>query len=574
MFYTKRGNSDRATVIAGQDEILADALKPTYSTKEIKKMLFLAKIRGTDSELKCVNPFQITCGFLKPETDLELEETKKTINAEYEMPGQIPHTKPFKLQPWRQNTLFLISMTQRKGMERITKADRKNFRDRDMCVVAGPGQSFKDAILQDGRFVNVDRYVLTRRLEGACGPAIDIEAKPGELKGVLTFDVKVKKAVKSTRKVSHITTTSDDPTNESVSGVQRVEQSEQIAKTPWKKTFNILTEKMWKKNAIYVFSKNVDDLSSEQIALEMEECLKAVAWWTLVSPNDRKRVKCEKKLARVAKIQFANQNVMSRPVRFTRALNELYGSIGYLWCGHITASCFLINNEMVATNWHVVDAIQKSRRASLPYNFSEVYVHFDYEFEGSPPTESEHKLRPFLTEGNVMGQELDYAFLLLEEFIEGRKTLGELVRCNVPEQGKLCICGHPGGAEKADELCPIMPFYKDRRSPELERRLDEQQYLTEFSVFMCHENVRTLSGGPTNLTYDVGSMFQGSSGSPVFDMCLNIVALHTKGFSVEGANIVEAGITFNGIIKDLEARGMSEFVRECFPYCWDDDMTE
>jgi V8-like Glu-specific endopeptidase len=143
----------------------------------------------------------------------------------------------------------------------------------------------------------------------------------------------------------------------------------------------------------------------------------------------------------------------------------------------------------------------------------------------------------------------------------------------VPEQGKVCIVGHPSGQEKQDELCLILPLHEDRRSFELERRLaeKEERYRNSPSAstfYMYRSNIRRLYGDNSTLTYDVGSMFEGSSGAPIFDMKANIVALHTLGFRLEDTSIVEVGVTFKAIINHLIESGHSDFVRECFPCCW------
>jgi hypothetical protein len=228
---------------------------------------------------------------------------------------------------------------------------------------------------------------------------------------------------------------------------------------------------------------------------------------------------------------------------------------------------------MVVTSWHVVNDILLARKSSTPHDHTEVFINFNYEKNGRPPS-SGHKLRPLSYEFNVICESFDYAFLTLEDCVEEKLTLGKFVRCKVPEQGKVCIVGHPGGDEKQDELCLILPVHEDRRSLEIERRLaeTEQRYQPSASTFyMYRSNIRKLHGDRTALTYDVGGMFEGSSGAPVLDMKCNIVALHTLGFRLGDTSIVEVGVTFRAIIQNLEASGHSDFVREYFPKCWDND---
>jgi V8-like Glu-specific endopeptidase len=270
--------------------------------------------------------------------------------------------------------------------------------------------------------------------------------------------------------------------------------------------------------------------------------------------------------------------VIARPIRITRTLVELSASIGFLKCGSITATCFLVKRNMIVTNGHVVTRIKEARRESNAYDHSEVLVHFDH--EGNAETlSSGHKLKPFPYQENVISEELDYAFLYLENPTEGKVELGDYIRRKVPEKGSVCIVGHPNGEEKKEEVCPILPLHRDRRALELERRLREknEHYRNSPSAAALHmycPNVRKLYGDKARLTYDVGGMLEGSSGAPVFDMSCNIVAIHTHGFRLEESSIVEVGVTFQAIIKNLEETGYEEFVRENFPYHWVGDEDE
>jgi hypothetical protein len=237
---------------------------------------------------------------------------------------------------------------------------------------------------------------------------------------------------------------------------------------------------------------------------------------------------------------------------------------------------------MIATNWHVVDMIEKARRSSTHVDYSEVLVHFDYEESRSrnKPLLNGKKLLPFDDSLNVMSHELDYAFLFLEhedEELPNVKALGRHVTCEVPDQGNVCIVAHPFGNVKQHELCPILPAHEGRRSLELERRIreNEQRYRNSPSastLYMYCPDIRKLCGDTAHMAYDVGHMFEGSSGAPVFDMKCNIVALHTLGFRLGETSIIEAGVTFKAIIDHLQATGKSDFVQQYFPCCCDEDM--
>jgi hypothetical protein len=255
-------------------------------------------------------------------------------------------------------------------------------------------------------------------------------------------------------------------------------------------------------------------------------------------------------------------------------------------CGTVQATGFLVSNDMIVTNWHVVRDIEDARKSSTPFDHSEVRVYFHHEENGVPLFNGNgHMLKPLSYEGNVICDQLDYSFLFLEECVEGILVLGDRVIGKVPEQGKVCVVGHPRGETKQEELGLILPLHNGRRLVELQKRYNENEVncrINPSGCAMANEGKATqicvhsleqqtylqkLATSESVITYDVGSMFEGSSGGPVFDMKGNIVALHTGGFRTPISSIVEYGVTFKKIIANLKESGRSQFVREHFSSC-------
>ncbi|CAB4044557.1 Hypothetical predicted protein, partial [Paramuricea clavata] len=562
---TRKSNLMADTFVARNSEILGRVVSRKVEMK-LDNTLFWAKLRDHDGKKFWV-PFSLPCSFIQMKTEVKWEEISGKV---YDYVINLDDTKPYS-KPQSELTkpsdykLFFISLN-RKYKTAITHVDHKKLGcDVDVCVIASPDQTFKEALVKDGRFKNIDRYILNQQVEGGVGPIVDINDRPATLSEERVLEVKVRTVVQSTGdKCSNYPMAS---TSESTSDVNIAKQS--VSKTLRKKpNFNKLTGKLWAENVVYVFSKDVGDLTKEEMLLEMVECLRARAWCTLVGPKGRLGNKYEKSLQELAKIQFANHNVIARPVWFTKTLSKFYDSIGYLKCGSVTATCFLVEKNIIATNWHVVKDIEIAQRSSTRY---EVYVHFDYE-KNKQRLSNGHKLRPLSDKQNVICKQFDYAFLFLEDVVEKKLTLGKFVRCKVPEQGKVCIVGHPCGDEKQEEMCPILPLHEDRRSLELERRLAKNEELYENNPTFCmyRSKIQKLYGDRTALTYDVGAMFEGSSGAPVFDMSCNIVALHTLGFRLGETSIVEVGVTFKAIIDNLKASGRLDFVTLCFRHCHDE----
>ena len=410
-------------VSAGQQDMLAYCLTQTYSKKNIENFLVWAKIRGPNSEPKSVNPCYLPCGFIEPSTDVELEEMRE---AGQNLSKLLESKTVPKLQTGMQNTsVFFISISNREKMERITKVHYKNLRYRDMCVVAYPGQSYRDAITSDGRFTNVDRFTLERKVPGAKGSAMDMDLKPGDFKEEMTFIVKVRRVVQSSQRSS---TTAVGSGPASTSTCQTETEKQTVTKSPQtKKSYNTLVEKLWRDNSVYLFSKDTGDLTNEEIREEMLNCLKARGWCTLVGPTNREPKKYETSLQELAKHEFANENVVSRPVRVTKKLMELYNSVALLKCDSVVATCSLMRDNIILTNWHVVDKILKARNSSTHYHHRDVYVLFDLE-DADFPEYRQYKLKDLSCPDNIICEGFDYAFLYLEEHVLGVLPLADFVR--------------------------------------------------------------------------------------------------------------------------------------------------
>ena len=569
----------RDSVIANKEDTLADALQQNHPKmmKNIKNMLVWAEIRS-HSEMKSINPFLLPCGFIQPETTIQTEERSEAI---YDYSMHLENTNAYSKLG---GCVFFISIENRKRRQAITRVHYTDFRYRNICVYAAPFQTYREALIKDQRFTNVNQFTLKQKqTEG--GATIGIDQKPLDFSKELTLDVLVNKCATAAR--SKVTMSTPKSTPSSIGESTSDFQNSSFKTTKNNANFNKLTGNLWKVNKIYAFSKDVNDMENDEMISEMEKCLKARAWFTLIGPEDHGK-KLDRALARIVQIQFSNNNVVSRPVRFTKALSKLYDSIGLLKCGSIIATCFLVSKDVIATNWHVVNEIRKARCASTPHDYSEVYVHFDFEDDQKKHTlENGHKLMPLSYDRNQIFEALDYALLFIETPIEELKGLGECVRSTVPELGKVCIVGHPNGNEKQDELCAILPLHDGRRALALERRFAENEidcrnnpsrctlsFARQRCVHSYRPQLQDLCQQEEKMTYDVGSMGKGASGAPVFDMKCNIVALHTGGFAVGDGNssVVEYGITFKAIVEHLQANAPSRFVKDLFPNCLVEDM--
>ena len=570
-------NHNHDTVITEKEDVLVKPLEELYPNIKTKNMLVWAEIESY-AGVKCINPFLMPCGFIKSGTLVKMKQINEIV---YDFEMQSQDTKPYsKLQ----GSVFCISISGREKLPKITKIHYTKLRSLDVCVFADRLQTFEEALIADRRFMKVNQFILKRtQLDG--GATVGMDKKPSDISQNLILEVKVKKSAPAAKGKSVQLSTPKSAQSMLSTGESTSNLQDSSSMTP-KKKLNKLTGELWKLNSIYAFSKHVDDLEHDEMFSEMEECLKARAWFTLIGPEGRGK-KLENVLAKIVQIQFSNNHVLSRPVRFTKELCKLYNAVGFLKCGSVIATCFLLSKDVIATNWHVVNDIRKARRASLPDDHIEVYVHFDYEGSARPDQESDHKLKDLNYVWNQICEELDYALLFLENPVEELQPLGEYVRSTVPEEGKVCIVGHPGGNEKQDELCAILPLHNDRRALELERRFEKSEmhctnnpshctlsFARQNCVHSYRPQLQHLCQQEEKMTYDVGSMGKGASGAPVFDMKCNIVALHTGGFALHDGNksVVEYGITFKAIVQHLRENVYLKFVKDLFPNCLVEDM--
>ena len=69
-----------------------------------------------------------------------------------------------------------------------------------------------------------------------------------------------------------------------------------------------------------------------------------------------------------------------------------------------------------------------------------------------------------------------------------------------------------------------------------------------------------------HLPYDT-SMFEGSSGSPIFDKDGYVIAMHTQGLAAVdgGKRIMEFGVTFKAIFEDIRQLKGADIAAELFP---------
>uniref|UniRef100_A0A8C6UAL9 Serine protease n=1 Tax=Neogobius melanostomus TaxID=47308 RepID=A0A8C6UAL9_9GOBI len=196
---------------------------------------------------------------------------------------------------------------------------------------------------------------------------------------------------------------------------------------------------------------------------------------------------------------------------------------------------FVLFQRYVLTNAHLFDAViynnsvQPDLHTTAKFNYKEPHQQNTLDFKVN---------NTFID----YDRELDYAVLelVVSDEDEGPVPPGLMKHCcPMPESGEACIIGHPnGGIQKFDPTCIIE---KERRQEEVDKHL--QQFSNDISVFSSvrdyiqKQGIERILCPPEPLFHKAASyhtfMFHGSSGSPVFDSHCRVFGLHTGGYTYD-----------------------------------------
>ena len=306
---------------------------------------------------------------------------------------------------------------------------------------------------------------------------------------------------------------------------------------------------------LYRFSKPSTALSFEQRCTEMYDIITRNAKLTLVESS--KRNEYQKEISQNARKQFSNRTNVARPAKLSKYIADIYPSVGQIVCGTIRATCFLVTEDIVITNNHVVEAILNGRKSDLAA-YRSITIDFDFDAPRQSNATGGIEVASLDDARNIRNEALDYAFLALESKPEGKTPLGNKVKKHVPQSGLVAIVGHPGGFEKLDDTCTIIP------------RAEVSNHVDLSCVECIHVKNHAKNSGATSITsYLTSSMFDGSSGSPVINMSGEIVAIHCCGCTREENGdeicLLNYGFTFEAIIADVKDKD-EEKMKHFFPH--------
>jgi V8-like Glu-specific endopeptidase len=284
----------------------------------------------------------------------------------------------------------------------------------------------------------------------------------------------------------------------------------------------------------YVYTREilVKEPFTENVRKAMTENVKKSACRSLLGKDDNKLdrkdgefVKGDQQIFNFARDEVCKNASTKRPARLNETLASYMRSIGHIKCGSVGGTCFLVTDVLVITNYHVYRMIEEER--NKPGNFSlPITVLFDYltkQMEKVVEVEVDEEQDPKLA-----NPYLDYKFFRLKqnERIEGRVPLGPMVRNWQLSDGRIVILGHPEAMEMQDEVCVVVGY---RAMQERIKERHEQCTGVHMTNAQLLHNTEDYQG---SLSYDT-TFFAGASGSPVFEMNGNIVAMHAHAYRLE-----------------------------------------
>ncbi|XP_066107690.1 serine protease FAM111A-like isoform X2 [Saccopteryx bilineata] len=443
---------------------------------------------------------------------------------------------------------FLIHATEKKG-KRIVKCGELHKQGCKLCVYAFKGETIKDAIYKDGRFLSIledHDWKLIENLDSV----VESTQRVDDLEGKF-FQVEVGKRMGSgaagtqnsdlvaTQKFDMAATQSFDlvaTQSFGLAATQRfdlaaTQNSELVGRNSWEDIV-----------PLYPILKN----ETENIRKNFKESMK------------RKRGKT---IFQLHKTNFGKLTKNSTQVKTVKLLSHLSDSVGYIsWDNNGnrgTATCFVFKGLYIFTCRHVIsdivgEGIEPSQWADVIAKCARVTFGYEDSLENN---ENYFFIEPCFDISDIT---LDYAVLKLKE--NGQQVpLGLYNRVGpVPLNGLIYIIGHPDGEAKSTDACAVIPQSQrvERYQEHLQDRVTEGHYdYMRYIHMYTQRSFLEMAPSPDVITYDT-SFYFGSSGSPVFDSKGSLVAMHAAGFTYDYqsgiSSIIEFGCSMYSILHDIQ----------------------
>nr|XP_003422816.1 protein FAM111A [Loxodonta africana]XP_023397706.1 protein FAM111A [Loxodonta africana]XP_023397707.1 protein FAM111A [Loxodonta africana] len=408
-----------------------------------------------------------------------------------------------------------------KETKRIVKHKRLHKKGFKLCVYAFKGETIKDALCKDGRFLSFlenDDWKLIENLDTVLESTLPVDDFEGKL-----FEVEVKK------RTSPRATTSQNS------------ESQQ-------------------RHTIMLRPYIVDQYPSLERQSEK------------IREDFQKERKKKKSLLSFHKENFGKLVINSTTMKEHKDFSHFGQSVGYIsWDNNGnkgSATCFVFRGRHVLTCRHVInlivgEGVESSKWADIISQCARVT--FAYE----ESKDQEKNCFFFESRFEVSDVTLDYAVLQLRE--NGQPVpVGLYDRISpVPLNGLLHIIGHPDGKVKSTDNCLVIPLGQREKKCQEHIQARKAEGCDPHVYMYTEKSFKEIVGNPDVITYDTTFYF-GSSGSPVFDSKFSLVAMHTAGYPYKYQNgfssLIEFGTTMVAILHDIKQNhGMwyqAEFIHQ------------
>lgn len=411
-----------------------------------------------------------------------------------------------------------------KRIKKIVKCGELHKEGCKLCVYAFKGETIKDAVCKDSRFLsflenadwklieNLDSIVEnTQRVDDLEGKLFQVEAeKKNGSKVAATQNVDLA----ATQNVDSAESQNSELEERNTCGLKE----EIVAQYP---SLKRETEKIRK-----IFKRKMKTRKGETIF-------------------------------RAHKTNFGKQTKNSMPVKTLKLLSRCIDSVGHIeWDNNGNtgcATCFVFTGLFIFTCRHVIsDIVGNEINPSKWEDIIGQCVRVTFGYEDRQEKNNYFSIEPWFEISDVL---LDYAVLKLKE--DGQQVPVGLYNGigPAPLGGLIYIIGYPGWEVKSIDGCLVIPqsqrVQKYREHLQAQGYNDEMQYIHMYT----QRSFQDIVPSPDVVTYDT-SFYFGSSGSPVFDSKGSLIAMHTAGFrnyyQSEFSSIIEFGCTMEAILHDIK----------------------
>ncbi|ELW66891.1 protein FAM111A [Tupaia chinensis] len=282
--------------------------------------------------------------------------------------------------------------------------------------------------------------------------------------------------------------------------------------------------------------------------------------------KEMKKIK-GKELFMVHKTNFGKLTKNSTPVKVVKCLSRLSDSVGFIFWDNNgnsgSATCFVFTGLFIFTCRHVIDDIVEGIDQEKWADIIGQCVRVTFTYEEFPEKENCFSVEPWY---EISDTDYDYAVLKLKE--NGEQVPVGLYNGIAPSplSGLIYIIGHPYGGKKSTDGCSVIPQgQREQKCQEhIQARIEEGS--TQYIHMFTQRSFSEIIHRPDVITYDT-SFYFGASGSPVFDSNGSLVAMHTAGFAYEYQNevssIIEFGPAMEFILLDIKQKHPKWYEEVC-----------